>query len=745
MPSLPTPAAAPDTRTRTADWVWRALGVIAPMGVLAVVWVPALLHYHAPWEVIPGPVIEQLRAAPDDLRLARLGPMRIAEPAPQPREVIIRDAGLVLEGRVRSPDGTLRRFGFPFDPDDLDGALSWQLRFASLEIVDVLLRAYGVSGSEKYLDGAKQVVLAWASYERSAWLPRGFLWNDHAIAERTHVLVDFWRYYRGSRGYDPDVARVVLELIDHSAALLAKAGHFTVATNHGVMQNLALLHVSAALPALPGADGYKRLALKRLETQLRFFLSEEGVVLEHSPGYHELGLGLFRRAFDYAELMGFDVPVEWTVKYEKALAFYAQILRPDGSLATLGDTDGSPSAARIAWVSKSAPFVAAGGRTNSVRRSPLSLAVYPVSGYAVWWSRLDSQKRDSDLSHFVATWSHFPGHGHYRAQELALAFWAAGQEWWTNSGYWPYGYRLRRRVESWEGSNAPHLEHEPARLAQEAIAKGLWTAKDKVVLDLERVPEASYRVRRQIIQARSNLWLVLDSAHDVPAGKRLRTIWTTSPEVRVEAGSNDRSFRLTDSASGREMRVFILGSPSTLVSQLRGSEEPFGGLAAVRKQIRHTSSLSVSSSGNAPWHAMLWLFGDPGIQDPAAPALSWVGPERWSLEASTGTRTVTVQRSGPELLVGGERLLPYALPDTAKAREQLRMELASAAAQYPLHRDLLPWRTKVTYLLVALIVVQWLLVALAARSRPGYVVPFLMLGVMSWAALGSWLYFWYFT
>jgi Heparinase II/III N-terminus len=130
-----------------------------------------------------------------------------------------------------------------------------------------------------------------------------------------------------------------MSMVARSEALLAKPGLFTVATNHGIMQNLALWHASMAFPALPHTQEYQRLASARMNDQMKFYLGEEGVILEHSAGYQPFGLERLAWAFRYLDLMHQPVPQEWIDKYERAQKFYGTLRRPDGSLPMLGDTD----------------------------------------------------------------------------------------------------------------------------------------------------------------------------------------------------------------------------------------------------------------------------------------------------------------------------------------------------------------------------------------------------------------------
>ncbi len=218
----------------------------------------------------------------------------------------------------------------PFAKVDLQwGWPTQQLRFASLAHVEVLLDAYQATGDIAFLEGARDIVDAWAAFERSRVLPIGFLWNDHAIAQRVLVLTRYWSLLRGSPAFKPESARALLGFVQRSGLMLAKPGHFTVRTNHGVMQNLALLHVAAAFPALPEAPEFRRVAVARLKLQFAFYQSAEGVVLEHSPGYHGLGTNLLAALASYQRVLGEDLELQVTERLARACRVL-RVVRPAG-------------------------------------------------------------------------------------------------------------------------------------------------------------------------------------------------------------------------------------------------------------------------------------------------------------------------------------------------------------------------------------------------------------------------------
>ena len=312
--------------------------VLFPAIVFIAIWVPPILHYYVPSIHVAEERIEAARKEPDDSVLDEIEDF-VQSKRKNDLDLVIANAKQILKGELEIPHFPDTSFTFPFSKDDLDKkGPRWQLFFASLTIPYTLLRLYQETGNIDFLEAARDMISAFARYERSAWLPKGLLWNDHAIASRISVLAEFWKFYRRFPHYDLKVARDIFQLVARSAELLAKPSHFTFSTNHGIMQNIALLQIYLAFPTLPNVGRYKQLALKRLHDQMPFYINDEGVVLEHSAEYQKAGINLLSLAYRYLALANESIPQKLISKYRKAKDFYSQLRRPDGSLPPFGDT-----------------------------------------------------------------------------------------------------------------------------------------------------------------------------------------------------------------------------------------------------------------------------------------------------------------------------------------------------------------------------------------------------------------------
>src|SRR5690606_19211230 len=114
---------------------------------------------------------------------------------------------------------------------------------------------------------------------------------------------------------------------------------------------------------------YLRIAYERLQDQMAFYINDEGVVLEHSAGYHELGVILLGKALHYLALNGITPPKDWVEKHEKGKHFLAGIRRPDATLPLFGNTLSKSLYAEPLRIS-----------VNDMRAT-----LYPVSGFSIWW------------------------------------------------------------------------------------------------------------------------------------------------------------------------------------------------------------------------------------------------------------------------------------------------------------------------------------------------------------------------
>lgn len=681
---------------------WLLLLIVAPFVVaisfLAWIWLGLILHYRVPAVSISDEVIEATRLSPPDSTFVELAKLHATAPPWKTDGEAIRLADDLLAGRTITLTGNEISLGMALAPDRADQVpLGSMLSLATMDPVQVLLRAYQLGGNDQYLARARDIILSFDSWDRHAWMPKGLAWNDHAVAARVQVLTDFWGAYRHSTLYDRNDARRILELAARGGRRLADDRNFNVATNHGVMQNISLLELAIAFPNLPGTAEYRDIALRRLNTQMNFYVSDEGVVLEHSAFYHQFGLRLLAVAGRMMQMLDVPIPEAWNRKYRLAQGFYTELQRPDGTLPQFGDTSSEPQT----------PFVLESGTTKSnstnapqSTSSPVNgLTLYPASGYSISWEGVGQAGAKRPVSQMVITWSDFPSESHKHADDLSVLVWADGESWWTNVGYWPYGDPARHAAESWNGSNAPHLANEPAEAPSGTL---LATASSGALrfVDVERVARGSVVLRRQVVELLPARWIVIDST--TGSGDRVFTSWNSAADVSVRDEGND-CYRLTSSAVVETMRTCLTAGTPLKSAWLRGSDQPFAGWQVVDHRPVPANALLVEQETGS-WVANTFELLKDGAQPSMTPStVQWQGPERWTLELADGTK---LSRDGNDLRLAASRqtnesvILKAPGAETREGISKIRDHYFEALRQYPKFNESYALRRKLTLLLV---------------------------------------------
>ncbi len=747
--TLPKRSARKFSPRARAKLLWALLRGAGVVLVFALIWGPWFSYNQVPEVRLAPDTIERARRIPGDALLAELGGYNLHQALlwADDRQLVTA-AEKLLVGRIELPGFQADTIAPPLNATTMaSGPTKWQLFVHSLGLPRVLLDAYKVSDRTEFLDAAAEYLLAYDTYEGSGWAPGGYLWkdewrgfvrNDHAVAARVSVLTEFWRLYRRSPSYRPDVAEAVFRMAGRAAYLLADPSRFTVATNHGIMQNLAACNVGLSFPTLPGAEGRCRLAFKRLDEQLAFLIDDEGFVHEHSPGYQGYAVVLMGIALRYLTLSEQEISQRWLQKYQAAQRVYAELRRPDGSLPVFGDTDGSGGVGPVVFaelrrpdgslpvfgstdggLGGAGPIVFAfddqgrAGRPAQRRWSPKdAILLAPIAGYCLWWDGLTDWPNPRRLSQTAIAWSYFHGMAHKHADEMSLGVWAAGTSWWANVGYWSYDAAGREEAESWEGANAPHLVDERTDSPRETNLRYHGRNNHLAVIDLERRGPGLYIVRRQIVYIGPRLWIIIDTSSGVQ-GARTRTTWTTSPSVRLTESGASGAYKLTDGSTGKSLHAFFDGAPGTALRTIEGSHSPFGGWSVVGGMARPAPAVVVERPVDGSWALAAWSLADkPGFELglTGAPRMQrWTGADDWELNLPTGAGRVTLKRrqgqvdmSVPSGRIWSLQLEPGA--DVSQAKTNLATALASASKKYGTANMSVTYRAKVTVvLLVALL------------------------------------------
>lgn len=736
-------------RTATGRLITLLSGVLLPAAVLVCLWYPEYDYYTVNQDIITTELVSQSRSQPADSVLSDLCNITYffdIEP-----ERLKSEASRISGGEFSLFADSTQKFDLPFNPYDLEsGTASKRLRMAAGYPATVLTSAYLEYGNDSLLGLAANMIQSFFEYEQSTLLPKGFIRNDHATAGRVALLSRFWLAYRTHDSYEPSFGMMILKQAARTAAFLANEDHYTVGTNHGVMQNLALLHLSLAFPGLPSSRENIDLAISRFDDQLPFYISGDGVVLEHSAGYQVAGvqlLGMILRCMSIAQR---PIPSSWMTKYNKSLEVYASLRRPDGSLPLIGDT--SPKQKKM-YPQRTEQNNAQSYQSlidHPAWPRPQTESLLGTAGYVLWWDNLEYWPVAESLTQTVVGFSYYPGQAHKLADEMALYLWKSGSSFWSAAGYFPYGEGGRKYSRSWNSSNAPHFAHEniPDAITGSygsnriTTVKGYGTNYADAIIDMLRTIDNQYTVRRQVVKLAGNTWIVIDAYAGHPEGKG-RTVWTTSSGIKVTKATSNSAFILEDSV-GLKMTVWFYGSDEKDVKTFRGSQQPFLGWQAYSfVPVPATAFVSARSPGDS-WSAAIFSF-DPAISKP--PQIITNGPtDNWTVTMSSDER-VTVERKGDSLnITRGNSKSSIALksiPGAFESSAKIKQAFREAQKRYPRFRSAISSRTKISIVLILIIMLQEIVLLVVRRWKEQIHQPLRYLSTVAWVTGAVWLFFFY--
>jgi hypothetical protein len=736
-------------RDRIFYYCWR---LALPFAVVAAVWTPHFSHYRIDRSPVSQEALQASAQAPAPAVLDEISGMALGARFGIPDGKVLGIAEQILAGTLAVPsflEAPMALQGYPIDYQR--GSSSLQLVMASLEVERVLLSAFEQTHDRRFLDLATRRVLDFAAHEAGQRQGDGFLWNDHAVAGRISVLAKLWRLVRESPELPIASSRQILSLVERSGRLLAKPTQFTVRTNHGVAQNLALLQIAAAFPALPESGAWRRLAVQRLNVQLPFYVSREGVILEHSANYHLFGTELLTMAVRLSVLNGLMPEPSLVDAARTSRQVLARLMRPDGTLPVLGNT--------VAGGGNAIPIADSGGTGPIQHQWPphpnpvIGSNLFPVAGYAIWWQANESKQ----LSQTLIAWAKHDGHGHKHADEGSVLFWSGGVDWLTNTGYWPYGARNEEAAYSWTGSNAPHQPGEEFLVPRSVQLLKTGEASGVSFIEVERRNTDGAQFRRQVLQIDAQTLLVLDFAQGVPRG--IETIWTVDPTLRLSPGATANSFISTQTPDGRHLTINYATHTHATLQIRRGSERPFAGWVVVNGRPTQADALQIADPATSSANAVLFRVASKPMEGPRQISIQpGATPDQWAVWLEGAGESKRITRSDTTITLanvadrkspaGNSLLVPLRpTPEIALERAELKSAYATAVATYPPWKELFFYRLRLTYALGVLalfIEVGWFSISKHASVVTTRQFLYAHLGMtLCWAAIAVWIFQFY--
>lgn len=304
-----------------------------------------------------------------------------------------------------------------------EAANSKKLWINSLVTAHACLEFYKNDGEIKYYEKSLEFVSEYLNQYDSNHELFDVAWKDeHAVSNRLFVLTAFIHHLIQSG--DRSISQ--LDLLQHAerhARWLVSDDNY-VKNNHGVMMDLSLAQYAMLIQTVDyqHASHYLRVAVRRLNMMLDDTFDPQGCCTENSPTYHFVNYSLFLSIFiflkEHTTEINFD---KWERTLEKAKAVGAILLRPDGTIPLIGDSESKPGT----FFPNVSPELSSG------------IGYYPDAGLLVF-------SGDNIYFTFRAGGSKY---SHRHVDDLSITLWANGQDFIVDSGLYNYDTndKLRRR------------------------------------------------------------------------------------------------------------------------------------------------------------------------------------------------------------------------------------------------------------------------------------------------------------
>jgi hypothetical protein len=310
------------------------------------------------------------------------------------------------------------------------------------------------------------------------------------------------------------------------------------------------------------------------------------------------------------------------------------------------------------------------------------------------------------------------------------------------------------------GSSAPHQKGEnnvtlktgemrSSLRASQLLAYG--SGGDVSAFEVRRETNGGYTVRRQVVQAGADLWIVADQHSGADSGSHV--VWNAAYDLTLDTTDRPQCYLLAPIDAATTMTTCFFASAGTEVSVRKGSTDPFAGWQVVGNHIVPSPALVVDGQGEAPWLISVWLLSATGEEARTAEIKlnSWQGPERWSIDVSKNRQVRTIDRNGQEIGVhqpeaSTERLTLLAAPESTAEIAKIRQAFVDAEQRYPIyHGELLDYRSRASVWLLVLWTLQEAGLLALARIWPAVTLPCRWASTVAWVTGGVWLHLYYFV
>ena len=219
-------------------------------------------------------------------------------------------------------------FSFGIDPY---ADRSWRFWFQNLSWLPNHLRDLN---PEKRKEQSAHILLKWFEFIQNENVDQEFFYHDHSLAYRAMNLLECLPFV--SEQMSPIVTRHIRDI----GQLLLSPLEDNALSNHAFDQAVSLFLISDFFKYEPFFQTWQNVALFRIKRELEYSFTLDGVHVENSPSYHHgMITNIYNSLNKILKITENHSIQDHLVDLSKSVPYLAWIIRPDGKVPPIGDSE----------------------------------------------------------------------------------------------------------------------------------------------------------------------------------------------------------------------------------------------------------------------------------------------------------------------------------------------------------------------------------------------------------------------
>lgn len=446
----------------------------------------------------------------------------------------INKANIILDNKIYvwdlwEPVSYEKNIDWEIDPYD-DG--TWVLYFHSLRMVGVLARAYELTENSVYLSKSVEITRSWYDnyvHNKKRWGKNKFAWGDHTVTNRYLNLSHL--YFIGYDVLEKKDKQLINRIILEQIEWMANDENYVDGNNHSIMLNMALLQAAVTSNHKLSKKWYDK-ANFRMAKVISNEITQEGVCIENSPGYHIFVLKLIDKIIKFHKDFKLTIPKAYMQDYEMMAEHLAYIAKPDRKLPNLGDTDNSNTGLRYnQFKNQYLDFIDSASKKGA--KPDKTDVVYPISGYGIfrqaWGDSLSYEK----MTQLVFTNTNI-SYVHKQGDNLSFQLYSNQEDLFVDSGHWGYQKNdTTKYLETTLAHNSitidnTNYDYRKVPLLTSAEIYDYKTLDDYAYLRASFKPDSITTYKRDIVYIKPNVFILFDRVSSEKAFEKFQQIFNLS-------------------------------------------------------------------------------------------------------------------------------------------------------------------------------------------------------------------------